>query len=150
MPFPPVSRFTVGHRSLFFPEDYSRNVRNVDYARMRNPSGINPDHRGNTEGMSEKPATESTVAQGNTECEDLSFVDQNCKFSPFSFFSQPPGIAPGMATFLSEIPGIIIPGGENNRQKQREKALKPGYNGLCFSGVKRRLRTLRGLFAPKQ
>jgi len=54
---------------------YSRNVRTMGYTAGRNTSGNNPDLRRNREVMHNKPATESTSAQGMSEKEELSSRD---------------------------------------------------------------------------
>jgi len=59
------------------------------------PAQNKPDPRGNQAKRARKPATESTCAQGTSECEELYFSDQNCISALFSAFSKPPGIAPG-------------------------------------------------------
>jgi len=45
--------------------------------------------------MSNKPATESTPAQGNPEYEELSFADQKVHIRVIPEVGLPPGIAPG-------------------------------------------------------
>jgi len=50
----------------------------VGLAGGTNTLKINIEHRGNTVGMLNKPATESTSVQGIPEFEELSFSDQNC------------------------------------------------------------------------
>jgi len=56
--------------------------------------------------MSKKPATESTAAQGKCKSEEVLFPDQTVNLNYSQLFSNPPGIAPGRGTFLTEYPGI--------------------------------------------
>ena len=55
---------------------YFLKVKNVGYTRGENTSRINPDHKGNRVGTSNKPATERGCAQGSVKPEKLSFSDQ--------------------------------------------------------------------------
>ena len=55
-----------------------RNVRTVGYTGARITSGITVLPRGNRAGKTEKPATESTCAQGTQEYEEVHSPDQTC------------------------------------------------------------------------
>jgi len=61
----------------------------VEQAGGRHTLRINPALPGNREGKVKKPATESTVAQGTVECEELSSADQNVNSQLFSELSEP-------------------------------------------------------------
>ena len=74
--------------------DILRNVRNVEQAGGRNGSRINPEIKGNRRDKLKKPATESTSAQGKSECEEVSFPAQNCKCHCFARFSHSGTVPP--------------------------------------------------------
>jgi len=82
---------------LIFPER-----RTGPSCRLRNTSRINPDPRRNTIGTSNKPATESTCAQGIHFIEELLFSGQNCKSHHFSLSCRKadyPGNSPRVEQF---------------------------------------------------
>ena len=82
---------------------------------------INPDPRRNRERGAQKPATESTSAQGLAESEELSFPDQNCKSAGFTLsdsLCNYPGPGP---TFLPVLSRKYHPG----RYKTGEMDQKP-------------------------
>jgi len=95
VPHPAITRFTVGRdpiswppvpHNVNIPDIPSRTnppqinihpfVRNVEQAGGRISSRINLDHRGNREGWSKKPDTESTFVQGISFIEEVYSPDQ--------------------------------------------------------------------------
>jgi len=93
--------------SLMFPVCQKRGI----YGR-ENVSRINPSPPRNRAIMLNKPDTESTVAQGRSESQELSFSDQNCKCQLFAHPGITPAQGPWLGQFLLVISGLgrLFPG----------------------------------------
>jgi len=101
---PDIQERTKGCRKLF-PVCQERRV----YGRQNEPRINHEPYRKQCR-KAQKPATESTCAQGRQESEELYSTDQNCNSTGLSLSAQTPGYSPMESTFLTGIsqnnPGI--------------------------------------------